>query len=343
VVLENNHLFLGASVCESLLLHCNKPGQHAGRKRSHAEYEDDEASPNEAKNEEEDDIYGFDGATDERSTLDNVGSSLDNVSFTILDRLPTLAPMGPITVSEQKHTSGSSETSLVLAASVGCGRGSKIALLTQLLHPSRSLNLENISNATGVWRVKPGKVIPQLKGASGESSDDVDVDELLVVSSGSGENDEASAIFSVTKDGLKARTGTNFEEDTPTLDVGTLLSGSVIVQVTHTQLNCYDAGKSSFPSPLIMIELSLLSRYTAPIQRWIYGVGAESICVKQTSPKLCVFHRICTVLYYRIKIIQTKKCYSSSFPFKCSHARMLTNACPSKILVSRRCTQCLTK
>jgi len=300
VVLENSDLFLGASDCESLLVHCNKIGHHASRKRSHAEYEHDQASLDEEddEDEDEDDLYGHGDAKDTRSSLDNVGTSLEGISFFMQARLPNLAPMGPITVSEQKHISGSHVTSLVLAAPVGRGRGSKMALLTRFLHPLRGPRMDSISNATGVWKVNPSKPAQQPNAVSKEVSDQVDLDELLIVSTSSEEDEEASAIFSVTKDGLKPRSGTNFEEDTSTLDVGTLVNGTMIVQVTRTQLNCYDAGKSStlFSSHLYQVVRSFLlcNSYPAVDSRALSG---KHICSRELCRALCVSSCVhCTIL-----------------------------------------------
>lgn len=257
LLLPNDDIFIGTPDSSSLLIHCEKRKPQPSKKRSYADMADGEEL-SEEDIEDVEDLLQLDGTGDAQSIHAGDSNSLGELVFSIQDELPCMAPMRQVVVSQQRFPAGLAEAkspNLTLAAPIGRGRAGGVAVLTRALRPSVGQPFDFIENATGVWSVKPSRQpLQPTDESTAVVNTDVSPNELLIVTTVSAEGEEASSIYSITADGLKPCVGTNFDEDTPTLDVGVLRFGTRIVQVARTQLNCYDSGKSIIPirCPLVM-------------------------------------------------------------------------------------------
>jgi cleavage and polyadenylation specificity factor subunit 1 len=242
---KSGEFLIGSDVGDSILFQSNNPPTTISRKRSHAQMEggDDEAADDDEDNDaEEDDLYGGAPETAQKSASTStaaVSQPISAYSFRVIDRLPSMGPINDFCFGK---SSKSSQGSLDALASVGRGRGSRLAFLSKQLSPE--LGRQNaIDGAKNVWSI----------AAVNKSDDSADVhDNLLFVFDGehtkvygrpevedqkSDENDDSSSLYI-------ERTDAEFEQEGETIDIGTLANRTRIVQCRQNEIRTYDADLS---------------------------------------------------------------------------------------------------
>lgn len=238
---KSGEFLLGSDVGDSILLQSNNPPTTMSRKRSHAQMaaEDEEAEDEDEDNDaEEDDLYGAAPAAAHKLQATSAVAASQPISaynFQVIDRLPCIGPISNFCFGKPSQ---SGVEGLDALASVGRGRGSRLAFLSKHLTPE--LGRQNaIDEAKNVWSV----------GAATESSDASDMhDNFLFVYDGEhtkayarpgGEGEIADD--ETASSPYIERTDTEFEREGETTDIGTLAGRTRIVQCRQTEIRTYDA------------------------------------------------------------------------------------------------------
>jgi cleavage and polyadenylation specificity factor subunit 1 len=258
--LGRGRVFMGSDDTNAVILGWSKKAAQLTRKRSRADMmtEDAEESFDEADLDDDDDIYGNDAPTEERTSRNSMSDSSDPTSyiFRIHDKLPNYAPVGDISLgdssapfAETKDRIDLQTTSkLELLYPTGRGIAGGLARLKREIDPQIHIRTE-IPNAKALWSLHPRRSAVKELGKAQESNDqlsvDVEFDEYVVVSLVTESGSEESALYSVTSKGLKPTEKEDFDAEAgATIEIGTIAGGTKIVQVLRDEVKCYDAGKS---------------------------------------------------------------------------------------------------
>ena len=231
---NSGHFFIGSDDGDSVLVQSNNPPTTLSRKRSHAQMlgKDDGAGEEEEEEEEaeEDDLYGAAPATAQRSQADSgPAQPISAYRFHEVDRLPSLGPINNLCFGkssiQRKHN-------LEALASIGRGRGSRLAFMQKELAPE-VIRQNEIPGAQSIWSI-----------AAGPAGMDPDTyDNFLFVYDG-----QSTKAYSKPEDTEGAtsadnyfeRTDTEFEEEGETVDLCTLAKRTRIVQCRQTEIRTYD-------------------------------------------------------------------------------------------------------
>jgi len=273
--LGRGRLFLGSEDGDSTLIGWSKKTAQT-RKRSHAQMiaEDAELSLDEEDldDDADDDLYADEAPVVKQAASQAVDSSgPDSYSFRVHDNLFSLGPIKDVCLGKYADTNELSDPDvqpqLSLLASVGRERASKLAFINRELTPS-PVRTVDISHAQAVWTacVKAAAPRGQTKSTDGvqdseaQLASDMQYDQYLISCHADEDGVESSKVFKIDNEIADTRqgdqstiytevTGTEFEGEGETLDVGILASGTRIVQVRKHEVRSYDAGKSQNHSP----------------------------------------------------------------------------------------------
>jgi len=237
--LGNDLLFVGGQDCDALLLsYVRSDGLELTRKRSHAEMlgVDDVDEDEEEDLEDDDDLYGNDTvATKAVTSSSHVNGSLSghNIKVHIEDRILNLSATGPPTFSPSSIRQSASEhmaPGLDLAIPIGSGSAGSIAFATKTM----KLDVVSTLDITGVrdtWSLSMSR-----EGTTAR------FDNVLLVSHVTEDGVERSSIHMIGHDEqIKEQTGTDFEGSIATLNAGVLHNATRLVQVSHSEIRCYDS------------------------------------------------------------------------------------------------------
>lgn len=229
----SEHVFLGSDESDSHLMRW----QHVSlaRKRSHADMLDEEDQVNDASEDdandddmEDDDLYS-NATRKTRSNAKQSSSSSQTMAyhFEALDVLPSVGPIesvcfGKSTVNESPNVE--------MIAVTGRQRGSRLTKLSRGIQPV-SKRSRRIDGARSVWSLRAVK--PKNKKAAPSRG----ADNLLFVSDGS-----STSPYKVDSDDSEPEelTGTEFEHDGQTLDIGTLGQGRWIAHCRQAEIRIYE-------------------------------------------------------------------------------------------------------
>lgn len=238
---KSGEFFVGSDVGDCVLLQSNIPPSAMSRKRSHAQMaaQDDEAADEHEDNDaEEDDLYGGAPAASQKSQSTSTAAIAQPISayqFSVVDRLPSLGPINNLCFGKATR---SDSDGLDALASVGRGRGSRLAFLSKQITPE--LGRQNAINGTGnVWSIS----------ARNENDESKDMhDNILIIYDGEHtkaysrpENEDAQADDDQSNSPYIERTDTEFEQEGETIDIGTLANHTRIVQCRQNEIRTYDA------------------------------------------------------------------------------------------------------
>lgn len=239
---RSGEFFVGSDVGDSILLGSNNPLTSLSRKRSHAQMtgvsdasgdEDDEE--NDA---EEDDLYGAAPATTQKAQSVSAAAIAQPISaytFQAVDRLPSLGPINNICFGK---ASTHEDERLDALASVGRGKGSRLAFMSKQVRPETGLS-NFIEGAKNIWSI----------AASNEPhvSDDIHHN-FLFVYDGQHTKAYARAQTDDMEMGAEAsgspyieRSDAEFEQEGETIDIGSLANHTRIVQCRQHDIRTYDA------------------------------------------------------------------------------------------------------
>ncbi|KAI4851207.1 protein CFT1, partial [Aureobasidium sp. EXF-8845] len=263
--LGRGRLFLGSEDGDSTLIGWSKKTAQA-RKRSHAQMiaEDAELSLDEEESDDDadDDLYADEAPVVKQAASQATDSSgPENYSFRVHDNLFSLGPIKDVCLGKYATELSESavEPQLSLLASVGRERASKLAFINRELTPSPRRTVD-ISHAQAVWTACAKQTAPrgQPKPTNGTQDHDVQLasempyDQYLITCHADEDGVESSKVFKIdneisdTRSGDESMTytevtGTEFESEGETLDIGILASGTRIVQVRKHEVRSYDA------------------------------------------------------------------------------------------------------
>jgi cleavage and polyadenylation specificity factor subunit 1 len=239
---QSGEFLIGSDVGDSILLQSNNPPATISRKRSHAQMasEDDDKSGDDDEDDdaEEDDLYGGAPAAAQKSQATSAAAASQPISaysFHVIDRLPSMGPINDFCFGRAPQ---SGNESLDALASVGRGRGSRLAFLRKQLVPEFGRR-DTIDGAKNVWSIAASK-------NANESNDTHD--NILFVYDGENTKaysrpeaeDQASNDDAATSP-YAERTDVEFEQEGETIDIGTLAHRTRIVQCRQNEIRTYDA------------------------------------------------------------------------------------------------------
>lgn len=271
-LLDQDLMFVGSSEGKSLLLQCEQEIPTMSRKRSHAEMlgkngdnSHQDSDEEDFDDDDDDDIYG-NGTNDVKDTNISTSDARNAMPYSFIahDELPSLAPMKDITVAKSIMANGKSvtggnatqENSLELAIPVGRGNAGAIAFVTRDIRPANIKHYDNLKTAQGVWSVQ----VKKSEEHDAEQDHTAEYDDFVVISELSADGgSETSRIYVVNEDKFEEVEDCDFERDISTTNLGTLASGTRIVQVSKSELRCYDQGGSE-EDGFFLIQLTLHRR-----------------------------------------------------------------------------------
>jgi len=234
VNLGDDLLFLGSEDCDALLISCERAhGAQQAKKRSHAEMFGLEDEEEDEDIDDEDDLYGGDAViTKAVTSVSQVPGAMSEITFRIQDSLINLSPQGTPTFSPSSIGQRASENmspGIDIVVATGTGNAGALSFITKGIKPNISRTLE-LDNASDVWALR-------MKSATSPQYDNV-----LIVTHTSADGIESSSIHSMNSEGISERTGTDFEGGSATLNASVLGGGTRLVQITHSEVRCYDTG-----------------------------------------------------------------------------------------------------
>jgi cleavage and polyadenylation specificity factor subunit 1 len=234
-------LFVGGQDCDALLLSYDRTdGLDLTRKRSHAEMLgiDDVDVDEEEDLEDDDDLYGNDTVTTKAVTSSSHANgtlSGGNIQVHVEDRLLNLSATGPPTFSPSSIRQSVSEhmaPGLDLAIPTGSGSAGSIAFATKTM----KLDVVSTLGIAGIRDAWSLSMSSEIHSAG--------FDNVLLVSHVTEDGVERSSVHEFGQDDqIKARTGTDFEGSIVTLNAGVLHKAMRLVQVSHSEIRCYDSSK----------------------------------------------------------------------------------------------------
>lgn len=246
-------LFIGSRDCDALLISCERDnGTQSIKKRSHAEMLGLDEDEEEEDIEDEDDLYGGDAVTTKSAAVTLAGQAAGNmgeIKFQTQDRLVNLSPQGIPTFSPssiRQKTSENMSPGIDIVLATGSRNAGSLSFITNGMKLNVIKELD-IANTTDTWALKM------------KSESDQPYDNIMITTRTSGEGLGSSAIYSITSEATSKRTGTDFESGSATLNADVLGSGTRLVQITHSEVRCYDTGllEASVYSPIARTDKSL--------------------------------------------------------------------------------------
>ncbi|KAI4740148.1 protein CFT1 [Aureobasidium sp. EXF-12298] len=263
--LGRGRLFLGSEDGDSTLIGWSKKTAQT-RKRSHAQMiaEDAELSLEEEDSDDDadDDLYADEAPVVKQAASQAADSSgPESYSFRVHDNLFSLGPIKNVCLGKYATELSESaiEPQLSLLASVGRERASKLAFINRELTPS-PLRTIDVPHAQAVWTACAKQAAPRgvskitdgAQDSEAQLATDMHYDQYLITCHADEDGVESSKVYkfdnetSDTKQGDESTTytevtGTEFEGEGETLDVGVLASGTRIVQVRKHEVRSYDA------------------------------------------------------------------------------------------------------
>ncbi|KAG9557988.1 protein CFT1, partial [Aureobasidium melanogenum] len=263
--LGRGRLFLGSEDGDSALIGWSKKTSQT-RKRSHAQMiaEDAELSMDEEDldDDADDDLYADEAPVVKQMVSQTADSSdPDSYFFRVHDNLFSLGPIKSVCLGKYatELSENDIEPQLSLLASVGRERASKLAFINRELTPSPLRTVE-IPHAQAVWTACAKRAAPRglpkptdgTQNPEAQLASDMQFDQYLITCHADEDGAESSKVFKIdnevtdTKQGDESMsytevTGTEFEGEGETLDVGILASGTRIVQVRKHEVRSYDA------------------------------------------------------------------------------------------------------
>ncbi|KAL1303688.1 hypothetical protein AAFC00_007041 [Neodothiora populina] len=260
--LGRGKIFIGSEDGDSLLLGWFKKSAQSSRKRSHAQMLAEEAEielDEEDLDDADDDLYADETPAAKQTSAAAEPSAPGSYAFRIHDSLFSIAPIMDMCVGKAQSSLQDDAPSLTILAAVGRSRCSRLAKINRELtpHPSRSINIAQVQY---VWSACAKHASPRglPKPQKGEQNPESQLaadnlyDQYLITSNIDENGEGISKVFQIDNTVTETQgedsptkytavTGTEFEGDAETLDVGMLASGTRIVQVRKHEVRTYDA------------------------------------------------------------------------------------------------------
>ncbi|CAD0031213.1 unnamed protein product [Aureobasidium pullulans] len=332
--LGRGRLFLGSEDGDSTLIGWSKKTAQSSRKRSHAQMiaEDAELSLDEEDldDDADDDLYADEAPVVKQATSQAADSSgPDSYFFRIHDNLFSMGPIKNVCLGKYAtdHPSENDlEPQLSLLASVGRERASKLAFINRELTPS-PLRSVDVPQAQAVWTACAKQAAPRglpkptdgTQTLEAQLSSDALYDQYLITCHVDDDGEGSSKVFKIDNEVTNSKmgdssasytevTGTEFEGEGETLDVGILASGTRIVQVRKHEVRSYDAGKFQnllprVPSILCISQMPSSSQFLSTVSRLSHLEATTSRITPDTEPCMdvnaedVIYATMCTIAF----------------------------------------------
>lgn len=251
--LNHNRIFLGSEDSDSILL--SWANASSAKSRIHKRQStDDSAEISDPDDEEgdysyEDDLY----STAPGGSLQDLQSAQESsfvgaYTFRVHDKLPNIGPLRDVALGKpQSACSGNTPDDCVplaeleLVASFGSGRSSGLVVLKREIDPHIIGSFE-INHTECLWSV--------TVNAHGTTSNNVNqlaedgVSRYVILSKAESSEKEQSLVYALSGTNLEPYKAPEFNPNEDfTIDVGTLASGTRVVQVLRSEVRSYDTSK----------------------------------------------------------------------------------------------------
>lgn len=284
-LLGRGRMFVGNEDADSVVLGWSRRLDKLKRQRSAIEVDADEEaniSDMEEDIDDDDDLYAA-APTEDKKDLVTTPVSLDHTDdyrFRVHDILENFGPMRSVAFGKP-HRGSLTEAQIgslgqELLATAGRGRAGGLTTFHRHLDP-RILERHLIPNVNRLWTVSA------IRSTNGLGNDGQlgGFDNYVITSNTNSEEELRSAVYSLTSSGLEEIHDKDFDPEAgATIEVGTLNSGSRIVQVLPSELRTYDPGKStiSMPFPLSGDSTSSVTAGTVRRLQIFYIVTSNGCC-----------------------------------------------------------------
>ncbi|KAI4101275.1 MAG: hypothetical protein L6R37_005018 [Teloschistes peruensis] len=245
--LGRGRMFVGSEDADSVVLGWSRRLDKLKRQRSTTEMEANEevdiSDVEDDIDDDDDDLYAAPSTEKKKEVVPTPATSdqTDDYRFRAHDYLENFGPIRAVAlgkppkalVNDNKTTTTTDDRELL--AAVGRGRAGALTTFRQAIDPY-VLEQHLLPNVTRFFPVST------FKSSEGLQRDRDSFHNYILASTTKTESDPRSAAYSLTSSGLKEVQDTDFDPEAgATLDVGTLHSGSRIIQVLSSELRSYDA------------------------------------------------------------------------------------------------------
>ena len=228
---QNDGIFIGSEDGPASLVRWISTSTVVGRKRSHAQMVDQEASADEEEAEDDDDDL-YEAAPDAKKRAMSTTPSSDgptSYQFARQDSIPSLGPVNNVCLGRSK---GKRRDKLSLLAGTGRGGAGLLALLSRDIIP-KAVRRTHLPNTKRVWAICTGPMDQQ-------KSETESLDNMLFAYDG-----QSSKVYDMTeraddRNPLRERNAPEFEKDGETLDIGTLAGNTRVVQCRRHEVRTYE-------------------------------------------------------------------------------------------------------
>lgn len=249
--LGRGRMFVGSEDADSVVLGWSRRLDKLKRQRSTTEMEANEevdiSDVEDDIDDDDDDLYAAPSTEKKKEVVPTPATSdqTDDYRFRAHDYLENFGPIRAVAlgkppkalVNDNKTTTTTDDRELL--AAVGRGRAGALTTFRQAIDPY-VLEQHLLPNVTRFFPVST------FKSSEGLQRDRDSFHNYILASTTKTESDPRSAAYSLTSSGLKEVQDTDFDPEAgATLDVGTLHSGSRIIQVLSSELRSYDASEST--------------------------------------------------------------------------------------------------
>lgn len=242
--LGRGRIFVGSEDGDSNLLCWMGAGKLGPLNRKDG-FADESESEGEEEEEEEDDLdddlYGDTApAAKKISAAAAEATAPGTYTFRVHDTLPSIAPIRD-TVTHTDAAAQYPTTGEIMLAH-GLGSAGAITALNRDVHVTNLAQVD-LSSTKGLWAVHARKEAIADAGTDGSHSN-ADHDQYLIVSKTEEDGSEKTVVYEVNGKELEETPKGDFErEEGATLSVGTLASGTKIVQIMQSEVRTYDSGR----------------------------------------------------------------------------------------------------
>ena len=246
-VVGRGRMFVGSEDADSVVLGWSRRLEKLKRQRSRVEMDiDDDIETSDLDiDDDDDDLYS--GAKAEKApeqvTSTTTPDQNDDYRFKVHDILENFGPMKSIALrrldKEPDIESNSNPSAhLELLTTGGRGVAGGLTIFRREIEP-HVLEKYELPNSQEIWSIS---VTSGTNGLGSIQPDDYD--NYIIVSSVSEDEEPRSLAYSVTSNGLQEVKDTDFDPAAGgSIEVGTLNSGTRIVQVLSSELRAFDAGE----------------------------------------------------------------------------------------------------
>ena len=256
-VVGRGRIFIGNEGADSIILGWSRKSSKIKRPRPRVNMDINDieyaSDVDEAELEDDDDdLYA--GAKLEESVPDPAPSSTsanasDDYTFRVHDSLQNCGPIKDIALQricpEQGKDTGyltNAFHKFELVAASGQGRAGGLLTFRRDIEPVLKERY-SIVNAQGIWVISLGG---SAENTAVNEKAGHDYDNYVIASVATEEGEELSKVYKISSTGIEELKGTDFDPEAgATINVGTLNSGSRVVQVLSGELRIYEGGKCS--------------------------------------------------------------------------------------------------